>query len=48
LAEVVFGGTHYTVLFFIGSLLFVFTFLINLGGDVVLGRLKERLQGKVS
>jgi phosphate transport system permease protein len=48
LAEVVFGGTHYTVLFFIGSLLFVFTFLINLGGDFVLGRLKERLQGKVS
>lgn len=47
LAEVVFGDTHYHVLFMIGSLLFVFTFLINLGGDVVLSRLKERLQGKV-
>ena len=46
LAEVVFGDTHYHVLFMIGSLLFVFTFLINLGGDIVLTRLKERLAGK--
>lgn len=48
LAEVVFGSTHYTVLFFIGSLLFVFTFVINLFGDVALSRLKQRLQGKLS
>jgi len=48
LAEVVFGSAHYTVLFFIGSLLFAFTFLINLGGDLVLTRIKTRLQGKVS
>lgn len=48
LAEVVFGSGHYTVLFMIGSLLFVFTFLINLTGDVVLSKLKERLQGKLS
>lgn len=48
LAEVVFGDTHYNVLFLIGSLLFVFTFLINLTGDVVLARLKERLQGRMS
>jgi len=48
LAEVVFGSTHYSVLFFIGTLLFVFTFVINLGGEVVLSRLKERLQGKLS
>lgn len=48
LAEVVFGSAHYSVLFFIGTLLFVFTFLINLGGDVVLIKLKERLQGKMS
>ncbi len=47
LAEVVFGGAHYTVLFFIGSLLFAFTFLINLGGEMVLIKLKEKLQGKV-
>ncbi len=47
LAEVVFGGAHYSVLFFIGSLLFVFTFLINLGGDMVLTRIKSRIQGKI-
>jgi len=46
LAEVVFGSAHYDVLFFIGTLLFIFTFLINLGGDLVLLKLKERLQGK--
>ena len=48
LAEVVFGSAHYTVLFMIGSLLFVFTFIINLGGDLILNRLKQRLQGKTS
>lgn len=45
LAEVVFGGAHYNVLFFLGTLLFVFTFLTNLGGDYVLNRLKQRFQG---
>lgn len=45
LGEVVFGGGHYTVLFFIGTLLFIFTFLINLGGDMILNRLKTRIQG---
>jgi phosphate transport system permease protein len=48
LAEVVFGSAHYSVLFFIGTLLFLFTFLTNLGGDLVLHRLKERIQGKSS
>lgn len=48
LAEVVFGGAHYTVLFLLGTLLFIFTFIINLGGDFVLGRLKERFQGRTS
>ncbi|MEW5923364.1 MAG: phosphate ABC transporter permease subunit PstC [Candidatus Zixiibacteriota bacterium] len=46
LAEVVFGSAHYSVLFFIGTLLFIFTFVINLSGDVVLSRVKERIQGK--
>jgi len=46
LAEVVFGSTHYTVLFFIGTLLFVFTFIINLGGEIALGKIKQRLQGR--
>ncbi|HOP06434.1 MAG TPA: phosphate ABC transporter permease subunit PstC [candidate division Zixibacteria bacterium] len=48
LAEVVFGSTHYNVLFFLGTILFIFTFLINLGGDMVLARLKERFHGKTS
>ncbi|NMC44210.1 MAG: phosphate ABC transporter permease subunit PstC [candidate division Zixibacteria bacterium] len=46
LAEVVFHSPHYNVLFFIGTLLFAFTFCLNLGGDLVLARLKEKLQGK--
>lgn len=46
LAEVVFGSPHYNVLFFIGALLFVFTFIINLGGDMILSSLKNRLQGR--
>lgn len=46
LAEVVFGSPHYNVLFFIGVLLFVFTFIINLGGDMILSSLKNRLQGR--
>jgi len=45
LAEVVFGGAHYNVLFFLGTLLFSFTFIINLGGDFVLQRLKQKYQG---
>ncbi|MFQ5500158.1 MAG: phosphate ABC transporter permease subunit PstC [Candidatus Zixiibacteriota bacterium] len=48
LAEVVFGSTHYSVLFMIGSLLFVFTFVINLGGEFILIGLKEKLHGKSS
>ena len=48
LAEVVFGSAHYNVLFFIGTVLFLFTFLVNLGGEIVLQRLKIRFQGKLS
>jgi phosphate transport system permease protein len=29
MAEVVFGDTHYSVLFFIGAMLFIFTFALN-------------------
>jgi len=46
MAEVVFGSPHYNVLFFIGTLLFVLTFLINLSGDFILLRLRERIQGR--
>ncbi len=48
MGEVVVGSTHYNVLFFIGTLLFIFTFIINLGGDLILRRIKERIQGKVT
>lgn len=47
LAETVFGGHHYRILFMIGLLLFAVTFLANLAGDVVIHRLKNRLEGKV-
>ena len=46
LAETVVGGTHYRVLFLIGALLFAVTFVSNLIGDVVICRLKGRLEGK--
>ena len=46
LAETVFGGNHYRILFLIGALLFVVTFLSNMLGDVVIHRLKAKLEGK--
>lgn len=45
LGEVVFGSPHYRVLFLIGVILFVFTFLVNLCGELYVQRLKERLEG---
>lgn len=45
LAEVVVGSPHYHVLFFIGSLLFVFTFIINFLGQRFVARLEARLTG---
>ena len=47
LAEAVFGGHHYRMLFMIGLLLFTVTFITNLIGDLVMYRLKARLEGKV-
>lgn len=46
LAETVFGGPHYRILFLIGALLFVVTFLSNMIADVVIHRLKAKLEGK--
>jgi phosphate transport system permease protein len=47
MAEVVFGDTHYNVLFLIGALLFIFTFALNATAEFwVKGRLMTRLQGK--
>ncbi|MGZ8938848.1 MAG: phosphate ABC transporter permease subunit PstC [Limisphaerales bacterium] len=46
LLEAVVGGHHYRMLFMLGTLLFVFTFVLNLIGDFVMGRLKTKLEGK--
>lgn len=46
LAEAVFGGHHYRILFLVGGLLFIVAFLSNLVADVVIHRLKARLEGK--
>lgn len=46
LAETVFGGHHYRMLFMIGVLLFIVTFLSNLVGELVMHRLKGRLEGR--
>jgi phosphate transport system permease protein len=46
LLEAVVGGHHYRMLFMLGTLLFVFTFVLNLVGDLVMHRLKARLEGK--
>jgi len=46
ISDVVFGGAHYSVLFLIGAMLFLFTFVVNLSGDFVLARLRDRIEGK--
>lgn len=49
MAEVVFGDTHYSVLFLIGSLLFIFTFILNALAEFYFrNRLIRRFQGKHS
>jgi len=45
LGEVVFGSIHYRVLFFIGTLLFIITAVLNWVGDRLNRRLRERLFG---
>jgi phosphate transport system permease protein len=45
LAEVVFGSAHYSVLFFLGAILFVTTFLINVAAGLFVERLRRRLAG---
>jgi phosphate transport system permease protein len=46
LGEVIFGGAHYRILFLIGVLLFIVTFLTNFSAELVLHRLKARMEGK--
>jgi phosphate transport system permease protein len=43
LGEVVVGGAHYTVLFYLGTLLFITTFVINIAGDYAINRMKRKL-----
>jgi len=45
MGEVVFGGAHYTVLFFIGIELFLFTFILNSMASVIVARLVRRMSG---
>ncbi len=46
LAEAVFGGHHYRILFMLGTLLFAVTFVTNLLGELIIHRLNRRLEGK--
>ncbi|PWU20391.1 MAG: phosphate ABC transporter permease subunit PstC [Verrucomicrobia bacterium] len=46
LGEVVFGSPHYHILFLIGVLLFTVTFLTNFAADIIMHRLKFKLEGK--
>ena len=46
LGEVVFQSPHYHVLFFLGTLLFVLTFLLNMMGEYLVGKLKQKLMGR--
>lgn len=45
MAEAVAGGHHYQMLFLLGTLLFLVTFVTNLAGDLIIHRLKARLEG---
>jgi phosphate transport system permease protein len=47
MAEVVFGDTHYTVLFFIGAILFIITFILNAIAEFyVRAKLMKRFRGE--
>lgn len=46
LGEVVFGSAHYSALFFMGTLLFVITFVSNTLGQVVITKMQRRMQGE--
>jgi phosphate transport system permease protein len=43
LGEVVNGSPHYHVLFALGALLFLFTFVVNLAGDRIVERMRRKL-----
>jgi phosphate transport system permease protein len=43
LGEVVVGSTHWDVLFFLGAMLFVSTFVVNFAGERIVFRMRRRL-----
>ncbi len=45
LAEVVVGSPHYATLFFIGSLLFALTFVLNVAASLMVDRMRRHLAG---
>jgi phosphate transport system permease protein len=46
MAEVVFGDTHYNVLFLLGAILFLFTFSLNAVAEIFIRqRLLKRFRG---
>ena len=45
MAEVVVGSPHYSTLFFLGAILFVTTFVINVFAGIFVERLRKRLAG---
>jgi phosphate transport system permease protein len=45
LAEVVVGSPHYSTLFFLGGILFLTTFVINVSAGVFVDRMRRRLAG---
>jgi phosphate transport system permease protein len=48
MGEVVFGGAHYALLFFIGVELFLFTFVLNTAAAAIVHRLVRRLTGSAA
>ena len=46
LGEVVFGSAHYSALFFMGTLLFVITFISNTVGQIIIRKMQRRMQGE--
>ncbi len=45
LGEAVAGGDHYNALFFIGAVLFLFTFVLNIIGEIVVNNARQKLRG---
>jgi len=46
MGEVVRGGHHYRMLFLLGGLLFIVTFISNMVGEIIIHRFKRKLEGK--